>query len=68
MKLSLRERQVLNLLHYPTPTIAKKLTISIPTVKTYIQALFNKFPFANNRTQILIQALNEKIIKLEDLT
>lgn len=67
MTLTEREMEVLKLLHYPNRIIAKKLFLSLATVKCHVHSLFNEFPFANNRTQILIQALDEKIIKLEDL-
>lgn len=67
MKLTEREMEILKLLHYPNPIIAKKLILSIPTVKCHIHSIFNKFPFANNRTQLILTALQDKIIKLEDL-
>lgn len=65
-KLTNRERQVLCMLPLESMEIANRLFISLYTVKTHINSLANKFS-ALNRTQILVNALKNKVIELEEI-
>ena len=66
MKISKRERDVLCLMCLSNKQIAERLNISIVTVKTYIVNLLNKF-VTNNRSQVIICALKQNVIDLQDI-
>lgn len=65
MNLTEREKQILMLLYLPNKKIAQRLNIAVPTVKTHIHSLYNKFPLSDTRTSLFYHALNEGVIKLE---
>lgn len=67
-EVSNKEIEIIKLLAKPNKEIAKSLKISEGTVKTYIYRLFCKYPEAISRTGLLVEALRERIIKLEDIT
>lgn len=66
MQLTKREYQVLTLVCNSDKQIAKQLGISLSTAHTYIFQLFNKF-VVNNRSQLLVEALRQNAITLEDI-
>lgn len=66
MQLTKREYQVLTLACNSDKQIAKQLRISLSTAHTYIFQLFNKF-VVNNRSQLLVEALRQNAITLEDI-
>lgn len=66
MQLTKREYQVLTLACNSDKQIAKQLGISLSTTHTYIFQLFNKF-VVNNRSQLLVEALRQNAITLEDI-
>lgn len=66
MKISKRERDVLCLLCLSDKQIAERLNISIFTVKAHIVNLLNKFA-TNNRSQVIICALKQNVIDLQDI-
>ena len=61
-----REKDVLRLLCFPNAEIAKRLFIGKCTVKTHIKRLIDKL-FVNNRTALLIEALKQKVITLDEI-
>ena len=67
MKISKREREVLRLICLTNPQIARRLNISIRTVKTYVRHLFEKLD-CENRTEAAIKALKQNVIDIEELT
>ena len=67
MKISKREREVLGLICLTNPQIAKRLNISIRTVKTYVRHLFEKLG-CENRTEAAIKALKLNVIDINDIT
>lgn len=67
MKLTERETEILKMLPLPNPEIANRLGLSLSTIKTYLRCIFNKFPLAQTRTQILFMALQEQVIKLDEV-
>lgn len=66
MKISKRERDVLCLMCLSNKQIAERLNISIVTVKSHIVNLLNKFG-TNNRSQVIICALKQNVIDLQDI-
>lgn len=66
MKISKRERDVLCLMCLSNKQIAERLNISIVTVKSHIVNLLNKFG-TNNRSQVIIWALKQNVIDLQDI-
>ena len=66
MKISKREREVLGLICLTNPQIARRLNISIRTVKTYVRHLFEKLG-CENRTEAAIKAIKEGIIKADEI-
>lgn len=66
MKLTEREKQIISLLCLPTKEIANRLNVSIPTVKTHIINISNKLT-TDNRASIIVKALKEKFIEVEDI-
>lgn len=66
MQLTKREYQVLTLACNSDKQIANQLGISLSTAHTYIFQLFNKF-VVNNRSQLLVEALRQNAITLEDI-
>ena len=67
MKLTKREREILPLIALPQKEIQKRLNLSEGTVKNHIVNLTYKFPPMYNRTCILIYALKEGIITLDEI-
>jgi len=65
--LSHRERQVLGLLRdgMSLPGIASELRVSEATVKTYVSRLYGKLR-VNNRSQALMAAVNQGLLKYAD--
>lgn len=66
MKISKREREVLGLICLTNPQIARRLNISIRTVKTYIRHLFEKLG-CESRTEVAIKAIKEGIIQVQEV-
>ena len=62
-----RELDVLKLLCFKKPEIAKKLFISTSTVQTYINNLYDKL-YVHSREQALIKALKTGIITIDEVT
>ncbi len=67
MQLTKREKEVLKMLCLPNPEIAKRLFISLPTVKRHVHNISNKFPEISSRRTLLVEAVKRGIIKLEDV-
>lgn len=67
MKVSKREREILKMLCLPNKIIARKLNISLATVKSHISNLLAKFYWVENRTELLYEALNQHVIHLEQI-
>ena len=66
MKISNREREVLRLICLTNPQIARRLGISIRTVKTYVRHLFEKLG-CESRTGAAIKAIKEGIIQADEI-
>lgn len=66
MKISKREREVLELICLTNPQIARRLNISIRTVKTYVRHLFEKLG-CESRTEAAIKAIKEGIIQVQEV-
>lgn len=66
--LTARELEVLNCIHegLTNPEIAKKLCITISTVKAHISSLLQKVN-AKNRIELLLMIVGEKDIKNKDI-
>lgn len=67
MLITKREKEILQRLYLPNKKIAKKLNISLFTVKKHIHNLFNKFYWVNSRTQLFFKALKHKVINFEEI-
>ena len=67
MNLTKREREVLPLLCLPLKEIQERMNLSEGTVKNHIFNLTYKFPPSHNRFCILIEALREGIITLDEI-
>ena len=67
MNLTKREREILPLLCLPYKEIQKRMNLSEGTVKNHIMNLIYKFPPMHNRSCILIEALREGIITLDEI-
>lgn len=63
--LSERELQVCKYLYFSHKDIAKKLFISEATIKTHFCNIYS-ITYTQNKTQLLLYLLNEKILKLKD--
>lgn len=59
MKITRAEQQIINLIYLSNEEIAKKLYISIFTVKTHIHNLLKKFE-AKNRTELVLKIMKDK--------
>lgn len=66
MKLTEREKQIIQMLCLSNQEIANRLNVSIPTVKTHIINISNKLT-TDNRASIIVKALKEKFIEVEDI-
>lgn len=66
MKISKREKEILTLLCLSNKLIASELKISFKTVEYYVQNLFYKFN-SENRTEVLIKALKNNVITLDEI-
>lgn len=64
--LTKRKFDVLKLLYFKKPEIAKKLFISTSTVKAHINNIYCKL-CVHNSAQALIKALKDRIITLDDI-
>lgn len=67
MELTKREREVLPLICLPLKTIQERLNLSEGTVKNHIMNISYKFPPTHNRFCILIEALKEGLITLDEI-
>ena len=67
MELTKREREILPLLCLSLKAIQKRLNLSEGTVKNHILNMSYKFPKFENRFCILIYALQEGIITLDEI-
>ncbi len=67
MKLTNREREILPLLGLQSKDIANRLCIGTNTVKKHIQNLSYKFPDQPNKLCIVLKALKEGIITLDEI-
>lgn len=63
-----REKEIVELLLTGAnkAQIAKRLMISISTVKTYVENLYRKF-YVHNRIEFLIYVIKHKIVSLDDI-
>lgn len=66
MAISDREKQILCLLCFTNKEIGKRLFVSENTVKAHIKNLKEKL-FQNNRKSMMIKALKEKVIDIEQI-
>lgn len=66
MKLTQRELEVLKLLCLSDKDIAKRLIISIRTVKCHVHNILNEL-VCENRQKALIKALKLKIIDIDEV-
>lgn len=66
IKISEREREILQRVTFENKEIARQLNIKIPTVKTYLNSLFDKFA-SENRTELLAKAIQKEILKPEEI-
>lgn len=66
MKISNREWEVLRLICLTNPQIARRLGISLRTVKTYVRHLFEKLG-CESRTEAAIKAIKEGIIQVQEV-
>lgn len=66
MKISKREREVLRLIALSNPQIARRLNISLRTVKTYVRHLFEKLG-CESRTGAVVKAIKEGIIQVQEV-
>lgn len=57
------KKKVLKLIHLSNMEIAQRLVIELPTVKSHIHNLLLKFR-ANNRTELLLKAIQQDVIKV----
>ena len=67
MILTNKELEILKLLTLPNRMIARRLKISEGTVKSHVGALFGKFPNQKTRAGILIQAVKDGVLILEEI-
>lgn len=67
MKLTKKERELLPLLCLPYKDICKKLYISEGTLKSHITNLLFKFPEQKNKQSIVIEAVKQGIITLDEV-
>ena len=67
VELTSREREILPLMCLPLKTIQKRLYLSEGTVRNHIFNLCNKFPDCSNRFSVVIYALKEGIITLDEV-
>lgn len=65
-ELTKREQEILPFLCLTKKEIAQHFEITIPTVTSHLNHMLNKFA-VDNRTKLLIKALRQGIIKLEDV-
>ncbi len=67
MNLTARERQVLSMFTLSNQEISDKLCISLSTTKHHIHNIISKFYPSENRCQIVLQAVKEGVIGLEEI-
>ena len=67
MKLTTREKEILQYACLSYENISKKLHISKSTVRTHFENILNKFPNSENRQGCLIEALQNGEIHLEEV-
>ena len=66
LKITLKEKEVLKLIRYSFKNIAKRLLIEPTTVKTHFASMYNKVG-ASNKIELLLVALNKKIINIDEI-
>ena len=64
--LTARELEVLKLASQPNKVIAKRLVISVATVKTHFQNIFEKLS-TRDRIKALLRALKLKLFPIEEV-
>ena len=64
--LTARELEVLKLASQPNKAIAKRLVISVSTVKTHFQNIFEKLE-TRDRIKALLRALKLKLFPIEEV-
>ena len=67
MKLTKREREILPMLALPYKEIGAKLGVACPTVRCHIASLSYKFPDQPNKLCIMLEALKQGIITLDEI-
>lgn len=67
MKLTKREREILQLLCLSNKEISNRLYISEGTVKTHIYNITIKFPEQENRCSIVLEAIKHGIITIDEV-
>lgn len=65
-QLTKRELEILPFICFSKKEIAQHFKISICTVNVHLNNLLNKFS-VDNRSKLLIEALRQKIINLDDI-
>lgn len=65
-QLTKRELEILPFVCFSKKEIAKHFGISICTINVHLNNLLNKFS-VNNRSKLLIEALRQEIINLDDI-
>lgn len=65
MKLTEAERDILKQLNFSNKEIAKHRVVTVNTVRTQIHTLMKKFE-TSSKINIILKALKQKIVKLED--
>lgn len=67
MNLTARERQVLSMFTLSNQEISDKLCISLSTTKRHIHNIISKFYPSENRCRIVLQAVKDGVIGLEEI-
>lgn len=67
MKLTKREREILQLLCLSNKEISNRLYISEGTVKTHIYNITIKFSEQENRCSIVLEAIKQGIITIDEV-
>lgn len=66
-KITKGEREVLKLIYYSDKEISEMLYLSLSAVKYRLRSLSDKLHFAKSKVQILVNALNDGVITLDEI-
>ena len=67
IQISEREKEILLLSTLPYKEMSKRLCVSIPTINTHISHILNKNPEYTSRHSILIEAIKQGLININDV-